>query len=125
MPHFLALSWPLRHDYARGGFKMLSNVRPERVPIQTMYHSLALAAFPFTAVWTGLATPLFLVDSAVLNAFFLYVSYRFLLEWSDDAAWRVFRHSIWYILVISGLLVIHHPDSAPATDDSPAEVSTS
>lgn len=35
IPHFMALSWSLKDDYARGGFKMLINVEPESVRTRT------------------------------------------------------------------------------------------
>src|SRR6185436_8768163 len=58
LPHFMAISWMYRDDYARGGFAMLS-VRDENgaaVARQAIYYSLALLAvsvLPWIFAMTG------------------------------------------------------------------------
>ena len=115
MPHFLALSWPLRHDYARGGFKMLSNVAPDRVPNQIVINAAILHLIPILSVYYDLTTPFLLIDSFLINSFFSYVSYRFLLDMTDQSAWKVFRHSIWYIMAMSALFIFHKKSEDPET----------
>jgi heme o synthase len=118
MPHFLALSWILRFDYARGGYKMLSNVSVGDVAPQTLWHALALHLVPIAAVLTDLTTPYFLLDATLLNAVFAYVSYRFYRENTDASASRVFRHSIVYILIMSLLAIIHRKQSDNDSEES-------
>lgn len=124
MPHFLALSYPLRHDYARGGFRMLSNIDPARLPNQVILHSLMLSALPFISVYYNLTTPYLLLDSGALNIFFTYICFKFKQDLTDASAWRVFRHSIWYILAVSALFLIHRiPPTDNDVDDVPSDIS--
>ncbi len=107
IPHFLALAWMYRDDYARGGFKMLPAVDPDgaiggRV---ALVHSLAL--LPLCALTTlgGVSGSVFLLGSTVLTAGFVALGVPFLTGRSRGAARRLFFASILYLPLLLGLMV--------------------
>ncbi len=59
VPHFLAIAWLYRDDYARGGFPMLPVVDREGTftARQTVLHSLALLLVSLAPVAAGMAGP--------------------------------------------------------------------
>jgi protoheme IX farnesyltransferase len=114
MPHFLALSWLYREDYARGGFKMLPAVDPEGHLTGRLAFVYAAALLPITAVLSviGVTGGLFLVTSQVVGIGFVALSWIFLRSRSEGAARRLFLASILYLPIVLGLMVTdmdHHP----------------
>lgn len=109
LPHFYALAWLARKDYARGGYAMVPVFDPTgaRTAALMWRHSLGLAAVPFLATALGVTSPMFAVDASVLNAYLLYRVGQFKGAPSDPGAKAVFRLSLWYLPVIMGLLVFH------------------
>ena len=61
IPHFLALAWMYRDDYARGGFQMLPAVDPDGVLTSrvTLIGSLALIPVSLSAFLAGFAGPVY------------------------------------------------------------------
>mgnify|MGYP003898624847 FL=1 len=58
MPHFFAIAWTHRKDYAKGGFVMLSNADStgQKVAIQSLVFCLALIVSTLLPVLLGYAT---------------------------------------------------------------------
>lgn len=108
IPHFLAIAWLYRTDYARGGFVMLPVVDPSgRL---TGWHSVAAAAALLVAA--ALAVPLgvtgWICGAIVVMATAAYLtsSVRFCRSLAErDARWLFFG-SIIYLPVLLGLLVL-------------------
>ncbi len=112
IPHFLALAWMYRDDYARGGFRMLPAVDPSGVVTGRMSVVWALALLPITAsaTWIGITGASFLVASQLLGAAFVWTAWSFLRERSRGAARRLFVASILYLPVLMGLMVTDMDD---------------
>lgn len=108
-PHFYALAWTHRRDYARGGFAMVpvSDPTGKRTAWYALRSAVALATLPFAAAAVGVASPMFAVEGAVLNAYFLWLAGRFYAAPSDATARALFRASLWYLPLLMGLLVFH------------------
>ena len=67
LPHFMAISWMYREDYARGGFAMLS-VRDDdgaAVARQAIYYTLALLAVSVAPSLLGMTGTIYLVGAAL------------------------------------------------------------
>jgi len=108
-PHFFALSWLLRRDYARGGHKMVPCADPTGVrtgKILTNY-AVANSVVPFAAYGLGTTTFMFPLESLLFNGYLVYACRKFQNEVSDENARRVFRTSLWYLPVFMGLFVFH------------------
>ena len=107
LPHFLALAWLYREDYARGGFVMLPLLDPRgeltaRVIVIT---SLMLLPLGMMSVALGLAGWWFAVGSIALALWMCFLSVKFYRERSDANARRVFLASIVYLSVLLGLFI--------------------
>src|SRR6185503_2104536 len=69
IPHFLAIAWIYREDYARGGLPMLPVLDPEghSTGRQAVANSLALTLISLTPAVAGLAGRAYLVGAALLG----------------------------------------------------------
>src|ERR1051325_2935829 len=77
-PHFLAIAWMYRDDYARAGIKMLPVVEPEgRVTgQQIIVYTLLLVPVSLMPTLVNLAGRAYLIGAIVLGAGFLFYSVR-------------------------------------------------
>jgi heme o synthase len=107
LPHFLAIGWIYREDYARGGFPMLTVLDPDGASTgrQMMLYSAALV--PVTLLAGGLASagPGYLWSAVALGALFFAGSARFFKQRSLASARLLFLVSILYLPVVLGLMV--------------------
>lgn len=108
-PHFLAIAWMYREDYARAGVKMLPVVEPEgRVTGQQIIsYTLLLIPVSLLPVATGLAGSVYLVGASVLGLGFLYYSARAALVRTTWQARRLLLASVLYLPVLFGLMVLN------------------
>ena len=108
MPHFLAIAWMYREDYARGGYRVLPVV--DRQGLRTGLAAVAWAAalIPVAlapALWTGGAVGVVsTVIGVVLGVAFAAMALRFAIRRTSKAARQLFFASIIYLPVV--LLVI-------------------
>jgi len=105
MPHFLAIAWLYREDYARGGFRMLTRNDPDGRATAWKTVAYALAVFlvgllPY--VWL-LCGPLYLAGSLLCGGAYLAAALAFARDRS--AARRLFLASIVYLPVMLILLI--------------------
>jgi protoheme IX farnesyltransferase len=117
VPHFLALAWLYRDDYARGGFRMLPTVDQEGRLTGRLALVYAAALLPITAALsaTGVTGVTFLLASQVAGVGFVALGWVFLRDRSQQAARRLFLASILYLPVVLGIGVAdmgHHRDAA-------------
>jgi protoheme IX farnesyltransferase len=106
IPHFLAIAWLYREEYARAGFIMLPNVDADgtRTARQALAHALGLAGVSLLPVLLGLAGTLYLVVAAALGGAFVAVALRFSRALSLTQARQLFLASILYLPLLLGLL---------------------
>ena len=117
IPHFLALAWLYRDDYARGGFRMLPAVDAEGRLTGRLAFIYAAALLPITAALSaaGVTGGAFLVASQVVGMAFVALGWVFLRDRSRQSARRLFLASILYLPLVLGLGVVdmsHRSDSA-------------
>jgi len=112
IPHFLALAWMYRDDYARGGFRMLPAVDPSgRLTARmSLVWSLALLPITASATWVGITGASYLVASQLLGAAFAWTALAFLRDRSRGSARRLFFASILYLPVLMGVMVTDMDD---------------
>lgn len=112
IPHFLALAWLYREDYARGGFLMLPAVDAEGRLTGRLAFLYAVALLPVTAsltVW-GTTGGIFLFSSQLVGLAFVVLGWKFLRARSQETARRLFLASILYLPVVLGLMVVDMDD---------------
>jgi len=108
IPHFFALAWMYRVDYARGGFKMLPVMDPSgRLTGQVVVlMSLGLLPMGLAATLFGLAGWVYAVGSIALGTWLLAVGLRLYATRSDESARRLFIASIVYLPLLLGLMML-------------------
>ncbi|MDX2039023.1 MAG: heme o synthase [Isosphaeraceae bacterium] len=108
-PHFLAIAWIHREDYARGGHRMLPLVDPDGILTgrQSMAHALALVPVGMLPAAIHLAGPIYFAGALVLGLIYLAETIRFRLDPTDASARRLLRASIIYLPCILLLLLLN------------------
>jgi protoheme IX farnesyltransferase len=108
VPHFLAIAWMYRDDYARAGLKMLSvgDKKASRTAHQMLLYGLALVPVSLAPAQIGLGGPLYALGAGLLGCYFLWPIARFQGDRSVAAARRVLRASLVYLPGVYGLLLI-------------------
>lgn len=110
-PHFLAIAWIYRDDYARGGLKMLPNVDPRGVMTgrQAVYHALILVPVGLIPATIGLGGRWYFAGALALGVFYLYHAVRFWLDVNDRSARKLLRASVLYLPAVLLLLLLNPP----------------
>jgi protoheme IX farnesyltransferase len=109
LPHFMAISWMYREDYARGGFAMLS-VRDgdgSAVARQAIYYTLALLAVSVLPSIFGMTGVIYLTGAVVAGTTLLAFAIRFFFDRSLRNARSLFMISNLYLLTVMLLLVVN------------------
>jgi protoheme IX farnesyltransferase len=102
MPHFLAIAWLYREDYARAGFPMLPVIEPDgrSTGRQAAAYAAALLPVSLAPTVTGLTTPLYFAGALVLGLVFLALAVRFAWRLErPDARWLFFGSIIYLPLL--------------------------
>ena len=107
-PHFMAIAWMYREDYARAGYLVLPHgERRCRFMIwQSVLPLLILAPVIVTPVLLGQAGLLYFVGASVLSSGFLYFGAQLALRKSNLAARQLLFASIIYLPLMFTLLVL-------------------
>ena len=107
-PHFYAIAWMYRTDYAEAGFKMLSVIDPtgRRVFRQAILFSLALIPVSIALTAMGLAGRLYLIGAVFLGAALLAASLHLAQHQRHADARRVLLTSVVYLPLLLVLIVL-------------------
>ena len=110
MPHFLAIAWMYRDEYARAGIPLLPVIQPDGRSTGRQAVLYAAGLIPITMMPTliGLSSPTYLAGAIVLDAILLVFSLEFAVTRTMDSARRLFLSSIIYLPILWGLLVWDH-----------------
>jgi protoheme IX farnesyltransferase len=108
MPHFFAIAWMYREDYARAGFEMISKAdnTGARSASQSVLFCIMLLLISGIPQFLGLVSAVYLVVELVLNGAFIFVAMRFLRTQQAVDARRLFLTSILYLPLLLGALVL-------------------
>ncbi|RUL87191.1 heme o synthase [Tautonia sociabilis] len=108
-PHFLAIAWIHREDYARGGHRMLPSVDPLGVLTgrQAAGHALVLVPVGLLPVAIGLAGPVYFLGALGLGLYYLAGALRFWHDVSDATARRLLGASFLYLPAVLLLLLLN------------------
>lgn len=107
LPHFLAIGWIYREDYARAGLPMLTVTDPDGTSTgrQMVLYSAALLPVTLFAGSLVLAGPAYLGSAIALGLVFLACAIRFARAKSVSAARWLFLVSVLYLPVLLGMMV--------------------
>lgn len=108
-PHFLAIAWMYRDDYARAGIKMLPVVEPEgRVTgQQIVVYTLLLIPVSLLPVLVNLAGSVYLIGASVIGVVFLYYGVRAAVARTTWQARKLLLASVLYLPILFLLMVMN------------------
>jgi len=108
VPHFLAIAWIYRQDYARAGLRMLSVVDDtgSMTARQMVLYAMALVPVSLSPVILGQAGWLFAGVAFALGLAFLLTTLGFMRQVSAASARRVLRASLVYLPAMFALLLL-------------------
>ena len=109
IPHFLAIAWIYRDDYARGGILMLPVLDPEgRITgRQAVANSLALTLVSLLPTTAGMAGLSYFCGALLLGLMFTGVALRAALLRSPGSIRALFATSILYLAALCTLLLLN------------------
>jgi protoheme IX farnesyltransferase len=108
IPHFLAIAWLYREDYARAGLPLLPVIEPDgrSTGRQALIYAVLLVPVSVSPAATGLAGTGYVAVAVVLGAALVALSVTFARERSTTAARRLFLASIAYLPLLWAVLVV-------------------
>lgn len=108
IPHFLAIAWLYRDDYARAGLKMLPvlDLEGERTGLQSIGHALGLLTVSLSPFVLGLAGAAYLAGAFALGVVLLGLAVRFARRLELAHARWLFLASVIYLPAVLGLMVL-------------------
>jgi protoheme IX farnesyltransferase len=108
MPHFLAIAWMFRDDYARAGIPMLPVLEPDgrRTGRQALLYATALWPVSLLPAFVGLGGAAYVIVATALGFAFIWLSALFARERSTQSARRLFAFSLAYLSLLWGALVV-------------------
>jgi protoheme IX farnesyltransferase len=107
MPHFLAIAWMYRDDYAVAGIPLLPVMEPDgrRTGQQALLYAAALWPVSLMPALVGLAGARYSVLATALGLAFIALAALFARQRSMTTARRLFLFSIVYLPLLWGALV--------------------
>ena len=107
MPHFLAIAWMYKDDYANAGIPLLPVVEPDgrRTGRQALLYTAALWPVSLLPALVGLAGAPYSAIATSLGIVFIWLSAVFARDRSAEAARQLFLFSITYLPLLLGALV--------------------
>jgi protoheme IX farnesyltransferase len=123
IPHFLALAWLYREDYARGGFRVLAVSDPSGGATVLMANLYIAALLPVgaAAALAGVSGWISAAGAALLGGTLLTLGVRLARARSEQNARRLFLATLAYLPLVLALLVADRPGlRAPSASVSAA-----
>ncbi|HEX4284491.1 MAG TPA: heme o synthase [Terracidiphilus sp.] len=103
-PHFMAIAWMYRDDYARAGIRMLPVVQPDGLStvVEALFYAVVMIPVSLAPWWLGLDGPVYAVIAVVLGLLYLGYTIRFrrILRPIPDAESRMLARDLLKVSVI-------------------------
>jgi heme o synthase len=107
LPHFLAIAWLYREDYARAGFPMLPVIEPDgrSTARQALFYCAALLPVSLAPTLVGMTNTVYFVSALGLGLLFLGLTLKFARTRAVADARRLFFGSIIYLPILWILMI--------------------
>ncbi len=109
-PHFLAIAWMYREQYAKAGIKMLPVVEPSGkiTAQQIVIFTVLLLPVSVMPYFFGVAGIVYLVGACLLGIWFLWASVQAARAKTNEKARTLLLVSVLYLPIIFALMVFNH-----------------
>lgn len=109
LPHFMALAWMSRKDYAAGGYRMLSLVDTtgKRTAACALRNCMYLFPLGALSTWLGITSPYFAYESAFITAGMLLTAATFYGRPTTRNARILFRASLVHLPLFMAAFLVH------------------
>jgi protoheme IX farnesyltransferase len=110
-PHFYAIAWMYREDYARAGIRMLPVVEPdgESTARRILLYSLVLVPISLAPTFLAMTGNAYVVGALVLGALFVCAGLRVNLDRTRQHARQVLLASVIYLPMLFSLMLLDRP----------------
>jgi heme o synthase len=110
-PHFYAIAWMYKEDYARAGIRMLPVVEPDgkSTARRILLYSIALIPISLMPKFFAMAGNVYLYGAFALGLAFLYAGLRIRWDRTRQQARRVLLASVVYLPVLFSLMLFDRP----------------
>ena len=108
LPHFFAIDWLYREDYANGGYRMVSGADPSgrRSAFETVFFTLVLIAISLSPPLLAVTTIGYPIVAGLLGGWFLFRALRFASQRTQASARATMLASVLYLPLVLGALVV-------------------
>lgn len=122
-PHFNALSWNLRPDYSRAGYRMMAVTNPSLCRRTALRYTIALGGLSLAAPLFDVTNIWFALETLPLNAYFGYLAWRFYKHSDSGTSRKLFRFSLIHLPALMVLFLLNKKrwiftEEASMTEDS-------
>ncbi len=109
-PHFLAIAWMYKEQYAKAGIKMLPVLEPEGkiTARQIVFFTILLFPVSIAPFFIGLAGWVYLVGASLLGIWFLMASIKTARAKTVEQARKLLLVSVIYLPLLFALMVFNH-----------------
>ena len=109
-PHFLAIAWMYKEQYAKAGIKMLPVVEPSGkiTAQQIVIFTVLLLPVSLVPFFIGMAGVVYLIGASVLGLWFLTASIKAARSKSVEQARKLLLVSVIYLPLLFALMVFNH-----------------
>jgi protoheme IX farnesyltransferase len=110
-PHFYAIAWMYKEDYARAGIRMLPVVEPDgkSTARRILLYSIALIPISLMPKFFQMAGNIYLYGALALGLAFLYYGLRIRTDRTRQQARRVLLASVVYLPALFSLMLLDRP----------------
>ncbi|XP_055546258.1 protoheme IX farnesyltransferase, mitochondrial [Wyeomyia smithii] len=126
-PHFNALSWNIRPEYLKAGYKMMANSHPRLCTLVSLRHTGYITALSLLAPALDVTNVWFAIESLPLNAYFGYLAWEFHQKADSKSSRKLFRFSLLHLPLLMALFLLNKKywvfsQEKPNEDNTPIAV---
>ncbi|XP_023298135.2 protoheme IX farnesyltransferase, mitochondrial isoform X1 [Lucilia cuprina] len=106
-PHFNALSWNLRPDYSRAGYRMMAVTNPGLCRRTALRYTFLIGALSCIAPVLDVTNYWFALETLPLNGYFCYLAYKFYQKSDSGTSRKLFRFSLIHLPLLMLLFLLN------------------
>jgi protoheme IX farnesyltransferase len=108
LPHFMAIAWLCRDDYAQAGLPMVTVIDPKGnlASSQILIYCLALIPVSLAPTLAGMTGPIYFYSALALGLAYLYAGVALCMDRTRQKARKLLLTSVVYLPLLYGFMVV-------------------